>query len=71
MTGLTADDLVIALSSGGSSLLLVAPGEGLTLADKQAVNSALLASGATVSDMNGVRCWREARVKPSSPVTHV
>jgi glycerate 2-kinase len=53
--GLTADDLVIALVSGGGSSLLVAPGEGLTLADKQAVNSALLASGATISEMNCVR----------------
>ena len=55
VTGLTADDLVIALISGGGSSLLVAPGEGLTLADKQAVNSALLASGATISEMNCVR----------------
>jgi hydroxypyruvate reductase len=55
VTGLTADDLVIALISGGGSSLLVAPGEGLTLADKQAVNTALLASGATISEMNCVR----------------
>ena len=55
VTGLTADDLVIALISGGGSSLLVAPGDGLTLADKQAVNSALLASGATISEMNCVR----------------
>ena len=55
VTGLTADDLVIALISGGGSSLLVAPGEGLTLADKQAVNAALLASGATISEMNCVR----------------
>ena len=53
--GLTADDLVIALVSGGGSSLLVAPGEGLTLADKQAVNAALLRSGATISEMNVVR----------------
>jgi len=53
--GLTADDLVIALISGGGSSLLVAPGAGLTLADKQNVNKALLASGATISEMNGVR----------------
>ncbi|KQP12843.1 glycerate kinase [Pseudorhodoferax sp. Leaf267] len=53
--GLTADDLVIALISGGGSSLLVAPGEGLDLADKQAVNSALLASGASISEMNCVR----------------
>jgi len=53
--GLTADDLVIALISGGGSSLLVAPGPGLTLADKQAVNVALLRSGASISEMNVVR----------------
>jgi hydroxypyruvate reductase len=52
---LSADDLVIALISGGGSSLLVAPGPGLTLADKQAVNTALLRSGATISEMNCVR----------------
>jgi glycerate 2-kinase len=46
VAGLGADDLVIALISGGGSSLLVAPGPGLTLADKQAVNAALLQSGA-------------------------
>lgn len=55
VNGLTQDDLVIALISGGGSALLIEPGEGLTLADKQAVNSALLASGATISEMNCVR----------------
>ena len=55
VTGLTADDLVIALISGGGSSLLVAPGPGLTLADKQAINQALLKSGATISEMNCVR----------------
>ena len=55
VTGLTADDLVIALISGGGSSLLVAPGEGLALADKQAVNTALLHSGASISEMNCVR----------------
>nr|WP_319564313.1 glycerate kinase [uncultured Rhodoferax sp.] len=53
--GLTADDLVIALISGGGSSLLVAPGAGLTLADKQNVNKSLLASGASISEMNCVR----------------
>lgn len=53
--GLSKDDLVIALVSGGGSSLLVAPGPGLTLADKQAVGRALLASGATISEMNCVR----------------
>ncbi len=55
VSGLTEDDLVIALVSGGGSSLLVAPGPGLTLADKQAVNTALLASGASISEMNCVR----------------
>jgi len=51
----TADDLVIALASGGGSALAVKPAPGLTLADKQAVNRALLASGATIGEMNIVR----------------
>ena len=55
VSGLTPDDLVIALISGGGSSLLVAPGPGLTLADKQAVNQALLKSGATIGEMNSVR----------------
>ncbi len=55
VNGLTADDLVIALISGGGSSLLVAPGIGLTLADKQLVNSALLKSGANIAEMNCVR----------------
>lgn len=55
VSGLTADDLVIALMSGGGSSLLVAPAQGLTLQDKQAVNAALLACGATISEMNCVR----------------
>ena len=55
VTGLTADDLVVALISGGGSSLLVAPGAGITLADKQAVNTALLKSGASISEMNCVR----------------
>lgn len=53
--GLTADDMVIALISGGGSALMVAPAEGMTLQDKMAVNRALLASGATISEMNAVR----------------
>ncbi len=53
--GLTADDLVICLISGGGSALLAAPAEGLTLADKQAMNKALLKSGATITEMNCVR----------------
>lgn len=55
VTGLSADDMVLALISGGGSALLVAPDEGLTLDDKQAVHRALLASGAGIGEMNLVR----------------
>jgi hydroxypyruvate reductase len=55
VSGLTADDLVICLISGGGSSLLPVPGAGVTLADKQAINRALLKSGATISEMNCVR----------------
>ncbi|HWA20904.1 MAG TPA: glycerate kinase [Caulobacterales bacterium] len=53
--GLTADDLVLALISGGGSSLLTLPAEGLTLADKQRINAALLSSGAPIGEMNLVR----------------
>jgi hydroxypyruvate reductase len=53
--GLTPDDLVIALVSGGGSSLLTMPAPGLTLADKQAINQALLRSGAAIDEMNTVR----------------
>ncbi|MBL8706736.1 MAG: glycerate kinase [Rhodospirillales bacterium] len=53
--GLTKDDLVICLMSGGASALLALPAEGLTLADKQAVNKSLLMSGANITEMNCVR----------------
>ncbi|HEY1414097.1 MAG TPA: glycerate kinase [Rhodopila sp.] len=53
--GLTKDDLVIALMSGGASSLLAAPVPGLTLADKQEINRALLACGANITEMNTVR----------------
>jgi len=52
---LTLEDLVLCLISGGGSALLPAPAPGLTLADKQAVNQALLRSGANISEMNCVR----------------
>ena len=48
-------DLVIALLSGGGSALLVAPAPGLTLLDKQAMTSALLACGATIQEINCLR----------------
>jgi len=53
--GLTPDDLVICLISGGASALLSLPAPGVTLADKQAVNRALLKSGASIAEMNCVR----------------
>jgi glycerate 2-kinase len=54
-TGLTADDLVVALISGGGSALLSLPADDLTLADKQEINRALLASGASIAEINCVR----------------
>ncbi len=53
--GLSADDLVLFLVSGGGSALLPLPAPGLTLADKQAINKALLRSGANITEMNCVR----------------
>jgi glycerate 2-kinase len=55
VTGLTADDLVIALICGGGSALLPAPAGALTLEDEIAVNKELLASGAPISAMNAIR----------------
>ena len=53
--GLTQEDLVICLVSGGGSALLTLPADGLTLADKQQINRALLESGANILEMNTVR----------------
>lgn len=53
--GLTPDDLVLCLISGGGSSLLALPLDGLSLEDKQQVNRALLKSGASISEMNCVR----------------
>lgn len=55
VSGLTEDDLVVALVSGGGSALLPSPAGSLTLADEIAVNEALLASGAPISAMNTIR----------------
>ena len=55
VAGLGADDFVLALMSGGASALLVAPAGAITLDEKRAVNAALLASGAPISDMNTLR----------------
>jgi hydroxypyruvate reductase len=53
--GLTKDDLVLCLMSGGASSLLAMPADGVTLEEKQAVNKALLKSGAAIDEMNCVR----------------
>lgn len=53
--GLSADDLVICLLSGGASALLALPAPGITLEDKQTVTRELLRSGATISEINCVR----------------
>lgn len=53
--GLTADDVVLCLISGGGSSLLPLAQPGLSLVDKQALNRALLASGASIGEMNCVR----------------
>ena len=55
VSGLGPDDLVVALISGGGSSLLPAPAPGLTLDDEQAINRALLASGAPIGVMNLIR----------------
>ena len=53
--GLTEDDLVLCLMSGGASSLLAMPADGVTLEEKQAINKALLRSGAAIDEMNCVR----------------
>jgi glycerate 2-kinase len=60
--GAGADDLVLVLLSGGGSANWVAPAGGLSLAEKQAVNKALLRSGAPIGEMNIVR-KRLSRIK--------
>lgn len=55
VAGLREEDLVVALICGGGSALLPAPAEGLSLADEQALNEALLASGAPIGAMNAIR----------------
>src|SRR5206468_2031920 len=75
--GLTPDDIVVCLISGGGSALLTLPAPGLTLDDKQSVNRALLKSGATISEMNCVRRhlsaikggWLAAACAPAKVVT--
>jgi hydroxypyruvate reductase len=53
--GLSADDTVLCLISGGGSSLLPLPFEGISLEDKQHINQVLLKSGASISEMNCVR----------------
>lgn len=55
VSDLSADDVVLCLISGGGSALLPLPLDGISLDDKQHVNRLLLASGATISEMNTVR----------------
>jgi hydroxypyruvate reductase len=55
LSGLSHEDLVVALISGGGSALLAAPGPGMSLEDEQGVNSELLASGAPIAVMNAIR----------------
>jgi len=55
VVGLTADDTVLCLISGGGSALLPLPAAGITLEDKQNINRALLKSGATIGELNCVR----------------
>ncbi|SDM01260.1 glycerate kinase type-2 family protein [Pseudomonas indica] len=55
VSGLSESDRVIFLLSGGGSSLLALPAEGISLQDKQAINKALLRSGATIGEMNCVR----------------
>lgn len=55
LRGLGPDDLVLCLLSGGGSALLPLPADGLALEDKQAITRALLASGATIGEINTVR----------------
>lgn len=71
------DDLVLCLISGGGSSLMPLPAPGLSLQDKQAVNRALLRSGATIDEMNCVRKhlsaikggWLAAAAAPARVVT--
>ena len=53
--GLTSDDLVLCLISGGGSALLALPAQGVTLAHKRMLTQALLKSGAAIHEINAVR----------------
>ena len=55
---LTAEDLVLALMSGGGSSLLTLPAPGITLADKQAITKALLTCGAPIAELRSQTSFR-------------
>jgi glycerate 2-kinase len=55
LRGLTKDDIVLVLISGGGSALWPAPAEGITLEEKQEVTQLLLRAGATIRELNAVR----------------
>src|SRR5438132_2117632 len=55
VSGLTSEDVVLVLISGGGSALWPAPAEGITLEEKQEVTSLLLRAGATIRELNAVR----------------
>ncbi|MCY4542190.1 MAG: glycerate kinase [Rhodobacteraceae bacterium] len=71
VTGLGPDDLVVALICGGSSALLPAPPKGLSLADEQDLNIALLNSGAPIGVMNAIRkCASEIKGGRLARIAH-
>lgn len=55
VSGLSATDLALCLISGGGSALLSLPADGITLREKQSITSSLLASGASIGEINAVR----------------
>ncbi len=55
VSGLSAEDLVLCLLSGGGSALLPMPAEGISLHDKQSITGELLKSGANIAEINCVR----------------
>ncbi len=68
-SSLTSDDLVVVLLSGGGSSLLCLPEDGISLADKQALNSLLLKSGASIDEINTVR-KQISKVKGGKILSH-
>jgi glycerate-2-kinase len=55
VSGLTCNDLVIVIISGGGSALMPCPASNITLVDLQTVTGKLLKKGATINDLNAVR----------------